>query len=321
MRFGDAIDEFIEDMRLQGRINSDSTERSYRGTLYKHADDVSNRDPRKVGREDVKRTLARWGHPNTRATCRAALVSFYRWMVEEGMRSTNPAEQTRRPRRRPATKYRLSRQEVHKLLAAARGSRERRAIYLGVYAGLRRGELRGLQGRHFQRERSIWVSEDIGKNRKERWVPVPEPLYPITEEIRASLELDDYVFPAQRWRDPGVCREKVDKRKQPCAPQAIWKLVLRVAERAGIAGRVTPHTLRHAYADHMARHTDVRNVQQLLGHAELATTQIYLGNSTLDELQRAVAGFDFGAPAAPAWLSPQMVLANPVEAPTGIEPV
>lgn len=51
-----------------------------------------NRDPRKIGREDVKRTLTRWKHPNTRATCRAALVSFYRWMVEEGMRATNPAD-------------------------------------------------------------------------------------------------------------------------------------------------------------------------------------------------------------------------------------
>jgi hypothetical protein len=71
----------------------------------------------------------------------------------------------------------------------------------------------------------------------------------------------------------------------------------------------------------MARHAGVQNTQALMGHAELATTQIYLGSPTLDELQRAVAGFDFGAPAAPSWLSPQMVLANPVEAPTGIEPV
>jgi integrase len=219
MRFADAIDEFIDDMRLQGRINSDSTERSYRGTLYKHADDVGNRDPRKVGRDDVKRTLARWKHPNTRATCRAALVSFYRWMVEEGMRGTNPAEQTRRPRRRPAATYRLSRQEVHKLLAAARGVRERRAIYLGVYAGLRRGELLGLQGRHFQRERSIWVSEDIAKNRKERWMPVPEPLYPVTEEIRATLGIDDYVFPAQRGGIPVSAGRRSTSSSTPLRPR------------------------------------------------------------------------------------------------------
>jgi integrase len=152
-------------------------------------------------------------------------------------------------------------------------------------------------------------------------MPVPEALYPITEEIRATLELDDYVFPAQRWRDPGVCREEVDKMKHPASPKALWEMVVRIAERARIAGRVGVHTLRHAYADHMSRHTDVRNVQELLGHAELATTQNYLGRRTLDELQRAVAGFDFGAPAPPSWLSPQMVLANPVEAPTGIEPV
>ncbi|MGZ5324932.1 MAG: tyrosine-type recombinase/integrase [Solirubrobacterales bacterium] len=104
-----------------------------------------------------------------------------------------------------------------------------------------------------------------------------------------------------------------------CASSA--SSVVRIAQRAGIAGRVTVHSLRHAYADHMARHTDVRNVQQLLGHSELATTQIYLGNPTLDELQAAVAGFSFGSPPPSPRLSLESVLANPVEAPTGIEPV
>jgi hypothetical protein len=65
MRFAVAIDEYIRDMRLQGRINSPATERDYRGTLVAHLEDISNRDPRKTGREDVKRTLARWPHPNS----------------------------------------------------------------------------------------------------------------------------------------------------------------------------------------------------------------------------------------------------------------
>lgn len=95
MRFSAAVDLFIKDMRAAGRINSDRSEVSYRGTLTRHGEDVSNRDPSKTNRVDVKRTLTRWHHPNTQRTCRAHLVSFYRWSMEEGLRKDNPAEQTR----------------------------------------------------------------------------------------------------------------------------------------------------------------------------------------------------------------------------------
>jgi site-specific recombinase XerD len=59
-----------------------------------HADDVDNRDPRKTGREDVKGTLRRWPHPNSQSKNRSILVAFYDWMLEEGMRETNPARHT-----------------------------------------------------------------------------------------------------------------------------------------------------------------------------------------------------------------------------------
>jgi hypothetical protein len=63
VRFSDAVDLFICDRRSQGRLNSESSVRGYRGTLDAHAEDVGNRDPAKVGREDVKRTLRRWPPP------------------------------------------------------------------------------------------------------------------------------------------------------------------------------------------------------------------------------------------------------------------
>ncbi|MBS1843092.1 MAG: hypothetical protein JST53_01630 [Actinobacteria bacterium] len=65
MRFDVAIDQYVADMQTQGRMNSAATERDYRLVLYRHADDVDNRDPRYTGREDVKRTLRRWPHPNS----------------------------------------------------------------------------------------------------------------------------------------------------------------------------------------------------------------------------------------------------------------
>lgn len=67
MRFVRAIDLFIEDQQAEGRINSPNTEREYRGTLRNHGEDVDNRDPAYTNRDDVKRTLARWPHPNTRS--------------------------------------------------------------------------------------------------------------------------------------------------------------------------------------------------------------------------------------------------------------
>lgn len=128
MTLSAAVDAFIHDMRAQGRINSDRSEIAYRSTLARHAEDVGNRDPATINRRDVKRTLTRWGHPNTQRTCRSHLVSFYRWTMEEGYRRDNPAEQTRRPRRRPPQVYRLTQDEAARMLRACHGRRERWAI-------------------------------------------------------------------------------------------------------------------------------------------------------------------------------------------------
>jgi len=247
-------------------------------------------------------------------------VSFYDWLMEEGRRPDNPARQTRRAKRRPTSVYRLSGDEVVRLLSAVGTTRERRAIYLGVCAGLRSAELRGLQGRHFERTDFVWVSGEIAKGKRERWVPVSAELWPVVEEIRRSLNTDDYVLPAQRWRDPGVNREKVDKRKHPMSAKALWELVKNVGARAGIAAPLHPHLMRHAYADHVARHAGVHNAQHLLGHAGIGTTQAYLAKPTPDELKSAVTGFAFGV-AERLFYPLAGMAANPVEATTGIEPV
>ena len=321
MRFSVAIDLFVKDMRSQGRLNSDRSEVAYRATLNRHADDIGNRDPATANRQDVKRTLSRWDHPNTQRTCRAHLVSFYRWTMEEGYRKDNPAEQTRRPKQRPPEVYRLNRDEAARMLAACRGRRERWAIHLGICAGLRNQELRGLQGRHLARAGSIWVSPDIAKGARERWVPVLRELEPIVADIREQLEDDDFILPAQRWRDPGVNRSQAELRKEPSSAQALYYLVKRVAARAGIAGNVHPHTMRHAFADHVARFAGVQNAQAMLGHASIGTTQGYLGAPTLDDLAAAVKGLSFATLPEPTFSPTAVSIANPVEAPTGIEPV
>jgi integrase/recombinase XerD len=319
MRFDKAVDQYIGDMCAQGRLNSASSMRGYRSTLEAHGQDVGNRDLRYVGRDDVKRTLRRWSHPNTQGTNRSKLVSFYDWAMEESIRKDNPARQTHRPRRRPADRVRLTEREVVLVLQAAQGVRERRAIFLGLCAGLRNAELRGLQGRHFARDGVVWVSSDIAKSRRERFVPVMHDLVPVVDEIRANVAVDEYVLPAQRSWDVGFNTVRLDLRLRASSSQALRQLVIRVVKRAGIAAHVTPHDLRHAYADHIARRADTHVAQHLLGHAHLGTTETYLSRPRLDEMVAAVKDAAYGVRTNVLGVAES--LHEALEATTGIEPV
>ena len=288
-----SIDAYVRDMRSAGRINSDRTEAAYRNTLELHAVDVGNRDPRTVGREDCKRTLERWEHPNTQRTRRAALVSFYDWTVEEGIRPANPARQTRRPKRRPSAIYRLTRDEAVAILDACGSLQETRAIHLGLCAGLRSAELRGLRGRNFGRDGFVWVDRDIGKGGRERYVPIVEELQPIVDDIRATVERDHFVLTARRCVDPPFNTTWRDIPTSPMAPKPLWELVVRVGKRAGIANPIHPHLLRHAFGDHLARYGGIELARSMLGHADVGTTKTYVGDATLDELAVAVRGLRF----------------------------
>jgi integrase/recombinase XerC len=321
MRFADAIDLYIRDMRAEGRINSDGTERSYRDCLHLHADDVTNRDPRLTNRSDVKTTLARWANPNTRRVRRACLVSFYDWAMQElePGRKDNPARQTRPPRAQKTTVYRLTRDEASRFMLSAKTTREQRIAYLGIGAGIRLSEFCGLQGRHFERPGWIWISADIGKGNRERWIPVLVDLLPAVEDIRATVAHDDYVIPAQRWRDPGHNTSRIDLNKRPASRQVFRTVVEELARRAGIHAHIHPHVMRHAFADHVARYAGVRNAQFLLGHSDLGTTETYLGDPTLDELAAAVNGLSFLEPNRTDVPPPRGTSHKPREAPTRIE--
>lgn len=294
MRFTDSIELFIRDKRSEGRISSDRTEAGYRLTLGAHARDVGNRDPRTVGREDVKRTLLRWPHPNTQAYNRAVLVSFYRWTVQEGMRPFNPAEQTRPPKRRKPSVYRLTRAEAIRMMRACDTDRERRVVYLGLLAGARNQELRLMQRRHFERPGAIWFSEDIAKGGRERWVPVLAELEPVLAEILEHVGPHEFIVPARRSLGGRRPNDYGYLPTKGCSTQALIDLVVAVGVRAGIAARVKPHSLRHAFGDHVARAAGLRAAQAMLGHAHVGTTEgTYTGQTTLDELLAAVGWFRY----------------------------
>ncbi len=289
MRFYEAIDQYVDDMRSHGRMSSDKSERLYRDVLYLHAEDCQLRDPRQTTRDDVKRTLRRWSHPTTQANRRSILVSFYDWLMEEGYRRDNPARQTRRIRKRKPTVYRMTIQETQDFLGAAAGVAEKRIAYLGVCAGLRAQELQGLQGRHFEREGFVWVSSDIAKGGTERWVAVIADLEGVVAEIRRNVEHDEYVIPVTKTLMKGPQRVSATTSDTPPSYRVINNAVERVRQRAHIAAKVTPHTMRHAFADHIARQAGMREAQLMLGHSNIGTTQGYVGMPTLDELAASVA--------------------------------
>jgi integrase/recombinase XerC len=320
MKFSQAIELYVKDMRRYGRINSDRTEDSYRHRLYKHGEDIGNRDPRTVGRNDIKRTLSRWEAANTQRNAHAILISFYDWSMEEGLRKDNPARQVRKAKKRETSVYRLTKSEVVSLIDACQTQRERRVIVLGVCEGVRNQEMRGLRGEHFQRPGFVWVSPDIGKGKRERWLPVIPEAQEVVDEICAEVDLDDFILPARRPSNPPWNTRWKEYPAKPSSPQSIWRLVGDVAARAGIAAHIHPHLLRHAYGDHVAKYAGLRAAQALLGHASVDTTaSTYVDKPGLDELSVSVHGFSYrgamdGYPRAEHPAIPQ-------SDPTGLQPV
>jgi integrase/recombinase XerC len=294
VRMTTAIDVFVKEMAAEGRFNSARTEEGYRATLVKHAEDVGNRDPRTVGRDDVKRTLQRW-RGNTRALYHAHLASFYDFAMESGWRKDNPARQVRRTKVRKPHVYRLTRDEVRLFRAAARTDRDRTIADFGLLAGLRAQELLGLQGRHLRRPGWVWVSADIAKGGRERWVPVLEELVETWERC-AQTASGEFVLAsrAENWQE-GVRAVAFDA-SRPMSYQALYKAVGRIGRRAGIAAPVHPHLLRHAFGDHIARFAGIKVAQFVLGHQSVATTERYTGQPSLDEVSSALAEFGYGLP-------------------------
>jgi integrase/recombinase XerD len=211
----------------------------------------------------------------------SALRQFYRFLYAEGVRGDDPSSAIDRPRRvEPLPKY-LSESDVDRLLDAVAGvgSKEGlriRALLETLYAtGLRVSELVGLPLSAWSRERPVLIVR--GKGGKERLVPLTEPA---VAAIAAYLPVRTAFLPgrgervnaaAGRWMFPSRSRAGHLTRVR------FGQLLKEVAVAAGIEpDRVSPHVLRHSFATHLlARGADLRSLQQMLGHADIATTQIY----------------------------------------------
>jgi integrase/recombinase XerD len=202
----------------------------------------------------------------------AALRSFYRHQVLLGARRDNPAAELELPRRRRALPKTLSPGEVERLIDAAMGTtpramRDRALVELLYGAGLRVSEAVGLERASVDLERRF--VRCIGKGSKERIVPIGR---------QAVDALRRYLAHGRPYLDKRHRPELFLNARGGALTRAGAFLILRrVAEAAGLEPeRVHPHLLRHSFATHLLEGgADLRSVQEMLGHADLATTELY----------------------------------------------
>lgn len=272
------LERYLSELRIEGGLAPNTLE-AYRRDLcclqrYLRRHQLSLRDS--VSPHTIRSFLASLKQEALAASSIARLLStmrgWYRFLAREKLVETSPLRDmatVRRPVRLPKT---LTLQEVTALLELparnrAEDQRDRVMLELLYAAGLRVSELVGLN--LSQIDVSLGCVQVVGKGAKERVVPIGETagkmLVDYVEHIRPILlkgRSSRVLFISRRGR--GLTR------------QAFWKLLLQRARRAGIFKPISPHMLRHSFATHLLEGgADLRVVQSMLGHADIATTQIY----------------------------------------------
>src|SRR4051795_10721778 len=202
----------------------------------------------------------------------ACLRSFYRHLRRENVISHDPTADLRAPKKSQRLPQVLSREEIARLLATPRGPephalRDRALLELMYACGLRASEAIDLEIRDVDLDAGLLRAR--GKGSKERIVPVG------TEAIAAVRAWLQRGRPALVGLSP-ESHLFVNQRGQGLTRQGLYKIVQRHARTAGLAEKMSPHTLRHTFATHLlAGGCDLRSLQEMLGHADIATTQIY----------------------------------------------
>jgi integrase/recombinase XerD len=202
----------------------------------------------------------------------AALRAFYRFAENEKLLPVNVAENLSLPRRWQRLPKALSDAEIAKLLvpetpATPENLCTHAVLELAYASGLRLAELRTVRLEQLHLEAGFL--NVIGKGNKERVVPVGS---------KAVAALQRYLEAGR----PKLVTPKspatvfLTQRGTPFAPVTLWKRIKDRVRRSGITRNVTPHMLRHSFATHLLEHgADLRVIQELLGHANISTTEIY----------------------------------------------
>jgi len=202
----------------------------------------------------------------------ACLRSFYRHLRRTGTLAEDPTAQLRAPRQSRRLPHVLTRDEVAKLLGQPTGTeppalRDRALLEVMYACGLRASEAIALEAGHIDLEAGVLRAR--GKGNKERLVPIGSAA---ARALTVYLQRGRPRLVGDRWES----KLFVNRRGTGLTRQGLYKIVQRHAASAGLADKMSPHTLRHTFATHLlAGGCDLRSLQEMLGHADIATTQLY----------------------------------------------
>ncbi|MBD3277898.1 MAG: tyrosine-type recombinase/integrase, partial [Candidatus Aegiribacteria sp.] len=197
---------------------------------------------------------------------------FYRYLQSSGVRKDHPAELLHPPKQPIRLPHSISLEQVTAMIEVWKGDtplslRNRALMELAYGAGLRESEITGMTvGRVMLEEELV---RPMGKGSKERLVPIgPEAV----EWLKRYIDIARPEL-LGRMKTPVLF---LTYRGNPLSRMTVWNVVNKSAQKAGVPGRVHPHTLRHSFATHLLQGgADLRVVQELLGHSDIKTTEIY----------------------------------------------
>ncbi len=280
--YGHLVLDFLAYLELERGLSRNTLE-AYRTDLLQYGAFLTRRgvDALAVAHSDVAGFLDELATgdlerkavaPATLQRKAACLRSFYRHLRREQILDSDPTADLRAPRKLQRLPQVLSRDEIASLLAAPRGTepaalRDRALLELMYACGLRASEATGLMVGDVDLEAQVLRAR--GKGSKERMVPVG----------REALAAVGTYLRSGRPKLVGLSDEPhlfVNQRGTGLSRQGLYKIVQRHAAYCGLEDRMSPHTLRHTFATHLlAGGCDLRALQEMLGHADIATTQIY----------------------------------------------
>jgi integrase/recombinase XerD len=270
----DFFREYLSYLRVERGLAKNSIE-SYRRDLarLKNWADAEGLDILELTRQDLRAFIADLAREKLSATSVARITSavrgFYKFLLTDAHIKKNPAEDLPAPQKGFYLPNFLNQTEIEQLLAAPdvsqeTGLRDRAILELMYACGLRVSETVDLRIGDIELDAGILTCR--GKGGKTRKIPVG---------TSAVEWLKSYLPLRRRKENIEVNNLFVTSAGRPLTRQVIFKLVKEYAEKAGLED-VSPHTLRHSFATHLVQNrADVRSVQQMLGHADISTTQIY----------------------------------------------